>query len=401
MIMRHPGFGDDAIPLPRQRPLSPPTAPQLAILYALTNFPRLLLLAYLPIVAIQLLPDAQSVSILYLVSSLGAVVASVGLPKLLGHVRRRPAYVLIASTNVAAFASFALGNVAFLYVGLFLFVLASAANEILLNLYALENLSRAGQSRYEPLRVTFSIVGFISGPAIGVLAGTWISPRLPYLLATISIVAGFIFLYRTTIRPLPLSARPLPNPLKYMLRYLAQPRLRLAYALSLGRAAWWQMFFVYSPILVLELGYSPRLAGFISSISLAMTVFIPLWAKLANVIGVRRMAIFGFTIIGITYIILAACAGRPTFILALLVTAAFCATSLDSVGNIFFLRAVHPFERVEMSAVFSTYRDASQAIPPLVIAPLLHTFELPLILGLWGSLMIGLALLSRYLPRRL
>jgi predicted MFS family arabinose efflux permease len=234
-----------------------------------------------------------------------------------------------------------------------------------------------------------------------VLTGTLIDPHVPYVIATVSVLAGLAFLYRTTIKPQPASAQSLPNPAKYLLRFLSQPRLRLAFTLSIGRAAWWQMFFIYSPILVLELGYSPRLAGFISSIALGMTVTIPLWARLAKLIGVRRFVIFGFTISGLSLVGVAACASWPTFVLAFLIVSAFCATSLDGVGNIFFLRAVHPFERVEMSAVFSTYRDAAQAVPPLIVAPLLRAFDLPVIFGLWGGLMIGLALLSRYLPRRM
>ena len=159
------------------------------------------------------------------------------------------------------------------------------------------------------------------------------------------------------------------------------------------------MFFVYGPIIVLRLGYSARLAGFISSIALGMTIFIPLWAKLAKRIGVRRMLIFGYATSSLAYVVLPACVNWPTVILGLLICAAFCMTALDGVGNIFFLRAVHPFERVEMSAVFSTYRDASQAVAPLLIAPLLRFFDLPLIFGLWGGLMMGLSLLSRYLLR--
>ena len=119
---------------------------------------------------------------------------------------------MIATINIVAFGNFAIRTIPTLYFGLFLFVLASAANEILLNLYALENLTRSGQKRYEPLRMTFSIVGFICGPAIGVLAGTWISPRLPYLISTVSVIAGLWLLYKANLKPQPSSRRKLPNP---------------------------------------------------------------------------------------------------------------------------------------------------------------------------------------------
>jgi MFS family permease len=161
------------------------------------------------------------------------------------------------------------------------------------------------------------------------------------------------------------------------------------------------MFFVYSPIVVLELGYSAKLAGMMGSIALSMTILIPLWTRLAKAIGVRRMLMFGYTISGLSMISIAVFHNSPTAVFALLILAAFCTTSIDGVGNIFFLRAVHPYERVEMSAVFATYRDISQSAPPLIVAPLLKILELPIILGALGGVMLGLAHLSRHLPRRL
>lgn len=392
---------DDEMPLPRQRPLSPPSAPQLAILYALTNFPRLLLLAYLPVSAIQQLQDARLVSALFLWSSLGAAAASVGVPKLVHRVSRRLAYLVITAVSVLAFATLSVGSPFFLFIGLFLFVAAAAANEILLNLFALENLSRSHQSRYEPLRVTFSVVGFICAPAIGVAVGTWVSPRLPYGIAMFTTLAGIAFFFSTSLKPAAKLTRPMPNPSQYLRRFFKQPRLRLAYILAFGRAAWWQMFFVYSPILVLQMGYSAKLAGFISSIALGTTISVPIWARLAKAIGVRHIVTLGFAAGAMGMIIAAVCGTWPLAVLIVLVATAFVMSSLDSVGNVFFLRAVHPYERVEMAAVFSTYRDASQAIAPMIVGPLLGFFDILTIFGIWGSLMFGLAIMSRYLPRTL
>lgn len=394
-------WNEDEFPLPRQRPLSPPSAPRLAILYALTGFPRLLLLAYIPIKALDYLHDARWVSVLFLWGSVGALAATLGLPKMVHRLSRRWAYVIVTATSITSFAVLAIGGAQATFVGLFLFVAAAAANEILLNLYALENLDRHHQSRYEPLRVTFSLVGFICAPTIGVALGTLISPRLPYGVAIVCALAAIAFFLKTSLKPASQKSSTLPSPARYLRRYFAQPRLRLAYVLSFGRAAWWQMFFVYSPILLIEMGYSTKLAGFVSSIALAMTVSVPFWVRIVPKIGVRNMVMFGFASSGLIMITASSISALPILALGLLVTCALLMSSLDSVGNVFFLRAVHSYERVEMAAVFSTYRDASQAIAPLVIGPLLGVFGMLTIFGIWGASLLCLAALARYLPRSL
>jgi hypothetical protein len=236
---------------------------------------------------------------------------------------------------------------------------------------------------------------------VGVLSGTSVSPAAPFFIAISLSVASVIFLWMLKIKTNHPTQRSFPSPWGFLKRYLAQPRLRLAYILALGRAAWWQMFFVYCPIALLELGYSAKLAGLIGSIALAMTVFIPIWAAIARRIGVRRLVMFGFGITGLSLLNVAAFHDNAVLVLTFLILATFWATSLDGVGNIFFLRAVHPYERVEMASVFSTFRDAAQAVPSVMVVPLARFFEMSLILGLWGFLLLGLAGLASRLPRRL
>ena len=85
----------------------------------------------------------------------------------------------------------------------------------------------------------------------------------------------------------------------------------------------------------------------------------------------------------------------------LLLSAAAAVAALDGVGNLYFLRAVHSFERVEMATVFSTYREAAQALPSAVFAPLLRHVELVTLFACSGLALLALAMLARQLPRRL
>jgi aerobic C4-dicarboxylate transport protein len=48
--------------------------------------------------------------------------------------------------------------------------------------------------------------------------------------------------------------RPPSNPVLYLRRFFAQPRLRLAWTLAASRSSWWSMFYVYAPIFAVTAG---------------------------------------------------------------------------------------------------------------------------------------------------
>ena len=53
-----------------------------------------------------------------------------------------------------------------------------------------------------------------------------------------------------------------------------------------------------------------------------------------------------------------------------------------------------------MTSVFSTYREAARLSMPATYSFLLLVFPLPAVFYASGGMMLGLAALSRYLPRR-
>ena len=85
----------------------------------------------------------------------------------------------------------------------------------------------------------------------------------------------------------------------------------------------------------------------------------------------------------------------------LLVVGAFCATALDTLGGICFLRAVHPYERAEMATVYSTYRQISDITAPMAFAVVLSFLPLPSVFVLTGIVMLVMARFALYLPRGL
>ena len=82
-------------------------------------------------------------------------------------------------------------------------------------------------------------------------------------------------------------------------------------------------------------------------------------------------------------------------------TAALGCACLDVLGNIPFMRMVKPYERTDMTMVFSTWREMSELLTPLTIT--LVTLVLPFrtYYLLLGAALVGVALLAARLPRRL
>ena len=85
----------------------------------------------------------------------------------------------------------------------------------------------------------------------------------------------------------------------------------------------------------------------------------------------------------------------------MLVLAALGTETIDGAGNLLFLRAVHPYERSEMTTVFVSFRDVAQLGPPTVFSLLLSLFSLPSVFVAGGLMMLAASSLSRRIPRRL
>jgi hypothetical protein len=77
------------------------------------------------------------------------------------------------------------------------------------------------------------------------------------------------------------------------------------------------------------------------------------------------------------------------------------AETIDGAGNLLFLRAVHPYERSEMTTVFVSYRDMAQLAPPAVFSVLLSLFSLSSVFVAGGVTMLAMTIFTRHIPRRL
>ena len=372
-------------------------------LFFFATFSRAVLVSVLPLAAHELLGGAQAVSVLYFFAAGLGIATSISVPVLL-H-RLGAGLTFYSGALMMVVSAVLLGSEALpLFVaGLVVHFMSIAVMDVPLSAYLLNEIPRRELSRFEPLRILYTVFAFAIGPWLGVFLESRVDQNLPYALAGAASLFSVLYfrrlgLHRVEIRPD--SARPL-NPLRHVRRFAVQPRMRLAWTLALARAAWWMTFVIYTPIYAKVSGLGELAGAATVSIGTAWVLSVTWWGRIGRRYGMRRLLTMGFLATSALSVLVGFWAGSPWIALTLLVWNALAATALDGAGNVPFLRAVRPFERAEMSGVYLTYRDIAQLGAPGLFALLLGVFQLPVVFFAAGAWMLGVACLCRYIPRRM
>ena len=354
--------------VPRPRTIAGLPPRQGAAFLSLFFFPciaQAILLTVLPLGALRLLGTPRAVTVLYAVAGLAAVVGRFSIPIMVRLIGRRHVFGLGALALIASSLLFTLDVLPAFAVALVLNTVAIACLDVTSQLYLLDNVPREALRHFEPMRIFSAAAPWTFGPWLGVYLQGSVAFATPYIIVMVSAVALFVL-----FRVLDLSESPTTaslgaaNPLRYLPRFFAQPRLLLAWTLASARSSWWSMFFVYAPILAVTSGLSPETGGLVVSIGTAWTWLVPLWGWIGRRFGLRALMRAGYAGTGILSVAAAIAAGQPGLGAFFLVMAACCAGALDGAGNLLFLRAVHPYERAEMTTVFASFRDVTQVAPP-------------------------------------
>jgi MFS family permease len=382
------------------------TARAFVVLFTCDAFARAILISLVPLEAYQQLGAAQRVSVAYFLVGLLGLASNLTVPLILHWLRRRWVLTIGACTQIASVLLLAVGTPATLLAGLALQVASTAVLDVVINLYLLDHVPRRGLNHFEPRRLLFAGTAFAAGPWIGVYLHRNVAEDLTYILA--GLATATLLTYFWTLRladnpSLKAGVAPPPSPLRFVPRFAAQPRLVLSWALALGRNGWWVMNFIYTPIYVTAAGFRPEVGGALVSIGLAPMLLVRVWGRIGGQIGLRSLLSLAYGLTGIASIMaaLAAAAGLPIVCMVLLVLAAFAATIIDGAGNVPFLRAVRHYERAPMTSVFMTFRQVGSLVVPGVLAVVLWIAPLWAVFAVGGLLALGMAGLSRYLPRGL
>jgi MFS family permease len=370
----------------------------MAVLFLMDSIARALIAPVIPLEALRLFGSEQSAGLMVSAAGIMGVAATFAIPTLVARWQTRRVYLAAIALLAVAPAAMAADGLFGFAIGWFMRSIAAASLLTMLNLYIAAFIPKKQLATSEPLRTFLSASAWVAGPWIGVRLYT-LDPRLVFAVSggCALLLFGF-FLWLRLEAPTGLASR---DPLKNLRRYFSQPRLTLAWIINFGRESWWVMMFNYGPWYLEDAGFPKTAAGDLQSSCTAM-LFLTLglgWA--ARRIGLRRFIAGGFLLMAAMLIVAALVGHRPHLAWIMLLASALGAVAIDSVAGVTFLRAVRPFERPQMSTVFSIYRDAASVLPPLFFSLLLSFFPLPAVFVANGIFAVGCGMLALRLPKGL
>jgi MFS family permease len=376
---------------------------KLAGLFFVQTMSRGILLSVLPLQAFAILGDAQLTSALYFAISIGGILGSLVMPLVIRKIGNYRSFLLSSAAMLVSSVLLSFEQISYFSIGLFSHTFAIASVEVSLTLYVLAQVPRRDLTRFEPLRIVSLVLALTIGPFLGVFMQERLFHQLPYIVCAVFTVLAIIYfrcmgLHRVDV--LAGDAKSM-NPLGIIRRFIAQPRLRLAYGLILARSSWWTMFIIYMPIYSEQTGLGELTGAAIVSIGTAWTFSVPFWGWVARRYGVRVLMQTGFAVTSILLMVVYSVNHIPWLAASLMVICALGTTMLDGAGNVLFYRAVRGRERAEMTAVFATYRDAGQILAPGIYALLLKIFALPIVFPAAAIWMAVASVYSRYIPKRM
>ena len=373
-------------------------------IFALESLVRSLNSTVVSLQAYDLLGSSQKVSELTTLVAMVVLLATLMLPYVLGRLRRRWAYTLGVVGLIAASLFFASFTISGQIAGMFLRNCGAGILNITLSLYIMDHIKKSDLAHAEPLRLSLSTFSWMIGPAGGVWLYTQFGPWAPQL-ASIAVAVALLVLFwvlrLSDSATMPSGTLQPFNPLANVMRFVRQPRLRLAWMVAFGRSCFWTTFFIYGPLLMVESGVGKQVGGLMISASQVLLLCAYVFGRLAHRFGVRAIISLCFLLMALSSVA-AGIAGKefPYVAMFFLLFGAFAASGLDGVGGIPFLRAVRTRERQRMAAVYRTYIDFSDLIPAMIFAVALSYFEIGIVFVILGpSLVIMGALAFRYLPK--
>lgn len=355
-----------------------PRVQSFALLSGLEAAVRGTLVSAMPLAVYDALGNAEATSSAYFIAGIVSMVWGLMVPWATRHIPRRWMYTLGCGLYFIGMSLAIAGGAVLMPVALTCLAMATATTFVCLNAYILDYIDRQNLGRSQSMQMLFAAGPWAIGPLLGVwLRSLW--PPLPFVVAGVFVVlllGTFWVLRLGNGKQITRAKGPAANPLAYLGRFFAQPRLIAGWLFAVMRSCGWWVYVVYLPIFCIETGLGDKVGGVALSLSNALLFASPLMLRHARAASVRRSVRFAFGACGVLFIAAALVAPLPWATVAFCMAAAVFLVLLDIVGGLPFLMAVKPSERTEMSAVYSSFRDVSGILTPgaawlvLLVAPL-------------------------------
>lgn len=389
------------IPLWLKHP-STPGVKGFAILNSFDASVRGMLISVWPLAMYRALGDAAAVSRVYFIVGIAALLWGLLIPWIGRVVPRRYIYSLGILFYFAGPGLAILGGPVATPVGLAVTALGTVTSFIALNAYVMDYITRAELGRGETLKLLYAAVPWTIGPVLGVWCMTLWTP-LPFVLAILFAAvqgATFWIMRLGDGKQIARARAPAPNPLAYLGRFHAQPRLVAGWLFAVLRSCGWWVYVVYLPIFCVESGLGDKIGGFALSASNAFLLMAPYMRGWMERTSVRHAVRTGFLFSALAFSLSLSGLAWPPLTVLFLFCGSFFLVLLDMCGGLPFLMAVKPSERSEMSAVYSSFRDVSGILTPGVAWAVLQVAPLVGIFAACGvALGAGWAIAGRLHPR--
>lgn len=359
-----------------------PSVRDFGILAGLEAVVRGILISVFPLVMYRALGAAGAVSSFYFAIGIVSLAAGLMVPYAIRFVPRRWAYSGGAALFILSAPLAIQGSPAAVVAALTLNTVATVTTFVCFNAYVLDYIDRIELGRCETSRMLYSALGWTAGPMTGVmLMDVWAPAPFVISAGAAAVMLAIFWALRLGNGKLITRAHaPTANPLAYLPRFFAQPRLVAGWLFAVIRSCGWWIYVVYLPIFAIEAGLGDRLGGVLLSCTNAMLFTAPLILRWVQAQSVRRAVRIGFAACGACFGGAAALSVLPPVAAALLMAGSVWLIVLDICAGLPFLMAVKPSERTEMSAVYSGYRDVSGIVTPgvawlvLLVAPVAGVF---------------------------
>jgi MFS family permease len=379
-----------------------PSVRGFALLAGIESATRGILTSVFPIVMYKTFGNAETVSEVYFLIGVLSFVAALLTPWVSRYVPRRWLFTTGAVGMMVGGSCAATGSLLLVPAGLAMNTVSTVIISICFNSYVMDYIERSALGDSETLRLFYSGAAWTVGPFLGIwLMEHWApAPFFLSILAAFFLLTTFWVMRLGNGKVIRRALAPTPNPLAFMPRFLAQPRLIAGWSFAVLRSCGWWVYVVYLPIYAVESGLSQQLGGLVLSITngfLFLTPFMLRWMRRKNV---RYAVQVGFCGASLAFFMAVPFAALPQVAIAFLMLGAFFLIVLDMCGGLPFLMSVKPSERTEMSAIYSTFRDVSGVLTPgvarlvLIVAPLPAVFAATAV-----GLAIGALIAGRLHPR--
>ncbi len=379
-------------------------AVELARLGGFEGFSRAVMVGVVPLAALEALGSKAAVSYAFIGGELITLMITINVGRLERKMPRRWVLTMASGFLVVAAGLFLVADGPLFVLAVGLRSAEASIFAVCMSLYIMDYIGKRELTSTEARRMVYLGASWVVGPTLGVWLWSRALTPAPFVISMMMTLVTVWYFWRLRLHRNPVLLTPttaIPNPARSMVRFFRQRNLRIAYAITTSRAIFWAALFVYGPIYVVETGLPKWAAGVFLSAASGMLFVSPIVRVTADRVGTRTVIIGALGVMSASMVALAVIGDARQIGIVFWLTGALGGAAVDMLGNIPFMRMVKPRERVAMTAIFTTWRETSFLLAPVLGAVALGLGSFWLLYLVIAALLASAAIATSFLPRRL